>query len=110
MAYVYSLATNGALSGGHRSSETAAPFRSSSVALEIVIGGKTRDDTRAHLARLLHSPLGVCVTRTYESGDSAVVHLDMAPDDFSFMLDTLFALVPEATVRALHPRAGMEVN
>jgi|GEM_PF-4026766 len=101
MAYVYSIATNGALAGG---------FRSSSVALEIVIGGKTADDTHAYLTRLLHSPPGVCVTHTHDSGGSAVVHLDMAPDDFSFMLDTLFALVPQATVRALRPRAAMEGN
>jgi hypothetical protein len=87
-----------------------SPFCSPSVALEIVIGGRTPDDTHAHLTRLLHSPLGVCVTRKYESGGSAVVHLDMAPDDFSFMLDTLFALVPQATVRALRPRVDTEGN
>jgi hypothetical protein len=110
MAYVYSFAANGPLASGLPPSDTVPPFRSSSVALEVVVGGRTADDTRAHLARLMHSPLGVCVTCTYESGNSAVVHLDMAPDDFGFMLDTLFALVPEATVRALRPRADREGN
>ncbi|MFT4065765.1 hypothetical protein [Paraburkholderia sp.] len=42
------------------------------------------------------------------SGDT--VSPFMAPDNFSFMLDTLFALVPEATVRALRPRIDSEGN
>ncbi|MBB3258607.1 hypothetical protein F4827_003475 [Paraburkholderia bannensis] len=93
-----------------RPSATILPFRAPRAWLDIALNGKTLAQSRTHLAGLLHSALGVYVTRTAERGDSIVVRLDIAPEDFGFTLHTLLGAVPEATISALRARADGEAR
>lgn len=113
MQHAYSSAlpaTRSAASISHRPTATILPFRAPRAWLDIALNGKTLAESRAHLAGLLHSTLGVYVTRTAERGDSIVVRLDIAPEDFGFTLHTLLGVVPEATVSALRARADEEAH
>jgi hypothetical protein len=93
-----------------RPSATILPFRAPRAWLDIALNGATLAESRAHLAGLLHSALGVYVTRTAERGDSIVVRLDIAPEDFGFTLHTLLGVVPQATISALRARSEEEVH
>lgn len=93
-----------------RSSAKVLPFRATRAWLDLVLDGGTLRETRAHLALLLHSPLGVYVTRTSERADTVAVRLDIAPDDFDFTLHTLLQVVPEATIQALRLRINGEAR
>jgi hypothetical protein len=104
------LAHSLAVPDARRSSATILPFRAPRAWLDIALDGKTLAESRTLLAALLHSALGVYVTRTAERGDSIVVRLDIAPEDFDFTLHTLLGVVPQATVSALRARAVGEVR
>ncbi|WP_321842064.1 hypothetical protein [Paraburkholderia bannensis] len=98
------------LTAAQRSSATVLPFRTPRAWFDIALNGKTLAESRTHLATLLHSALGVYVTRTAERGDSIVVRIDIAPEDFGFTLHTLLGVVPEATISALRTRTDEEVH
>ncbi|HTR07832.1 MAG TPA: hypothetical protein VMJ11_14520 [Paraburkholderia sp.] len=72
--------------------------------LEVVLTANTADSARAHLATLLHSPLGVYVAQTAFARGAMRVQLDIAPEDIDFTLHMLMATVPQATIGALRPR------
>jgi hypothetical protein len=102
--------TRSAVSIARRQSATILPFRAPRAWLDIALNGTTLAESRAHLAGLLHSALGVYVTRTAERGDSIVVRLDIAPEDFGFTLHTLLGVVPQATISALRARSEEEAH
>lgn len=77
------------------------PLRAPRAKIEVFITGTSADALRTHLARLLHSPLGVYVSDTKASRDKVCVHLNIAPDDLDFTLHTLKATLPEATIGTL---------
>ncbi|WP_321813435.1 MULTISPECIES: hypothetical protein [unclassified Paraburkholderia] len=110
MQHAHSVAVSSTLPVLRRSSAAVLPFRAPRAWLDIALEGKTLADSRANLVALLHSALGVYVTRTCERGESVIVRLDIAPEDFGFTLHTLLGVVPEATVSALRPRHDSEAN
>ncbi|WP_258397407.1 hypothetical protein [Paraburkholderia unamae] len=80
------------------------PLRAPRAWLEVVLTASTADTARAHLATLLHSPLGVYVAQTgFERGVTRVL-LDIAPEDIDFTLHTLMTTVPQAAIGALRER------
>ena len=77
------------------------PLRSSRAQVEVFLTGTSSDALRTHLATLLHSPLGVYVSRTNVLRDKICVHLNIAPDDLDFTLHTLITTLPEAMIGTL---------
>jgi hypothetical protein len=82
-------------------------LRSPRATLQIYLTGHAPD---AHLPPLLRSPAGVYVTRTDVLHDSIRVVLDIAPEDFDFMLHTLMTTLPEATIGPIVRRVGTKVQ
>ena len=80
------------------------PLRSPRAWLEVVLDANNEADARAHLAALLHSPLGVYVAQTAFVRGAMRVQLDIAPEDIDFTMHTLISSVPQATIGALRPR------
>jgi len=80
------------------------PLRALRAWLEVVLTANTADSARAHLATLLHSPLGVYVAQTAFARGAMRVQLDIAPENIDFTLHMLMATVPQATIGALRPR------
>ena len=74
------------------------PFPSPRILLPVSFARETDEQTRAQLRALLHSPVGVYVTRTERVRNEVRVHFDIAPRDLDFMLHTLIATLPEATI------------
>jgi hypothetical protein len=62
------------------------------------------DTARAHLGRLLHSPLGVYIVGTSIAGEDIVVRFDIAASDVDFTLHTLIGVLPDAMIGRLHSR------
>ena len=110
MAYAHLLPVPDTPSVLRRLSGKLLPFCTPSAWLDITLCGKSLADTRSHLALLLHSPLGVYVTRTGEQKNSIHVRIEIAPEDFDFALHALLHAVPEATVSYLRPRINAKVN
>ena len=77
------------------------PLRSSRAQVEVFLTGTDSDVLRTHLATLLHSSLGVYVSRTNVLRDKICVHLNIAPDDLDFTLHTLITTLPEAMIGTL---------
>ena len=82
------------------------PLRAPRAWLEVMLNANTEEAARAHLAALLHSPLGVYVAQTAFVRGAMRVLLDIAPEDIDFTMHTLIGSVPEATIGALRPRTG----
>lgn len=80
------------------------PLRAPRAWLEVTLSANTEEGARAHLAALLHSPLGVYVAQTAFVRGAMRVQLDIAPEDIDFTMHTLIASVPQATIGALRPR------
>ena len=76
----------------------AAPPRTQRAELDVCLTGLAPEVPRAHLATLLHSPLGVYVAHTEVLRGSVRVRFDIAPEDLAFTLHTLLATVPEAVI------------
>jgi hypothetical protein len=79
----------------------AAPRQTTRAALDVSLTGATADISRANLAILLRSPLGVYVSHTELLRDSVHVRFDIAPEDLTCTLHTLLATLPEATIGAV---------
>ncbi|QGZ59163.1 hypothetical protein [Paraburkholderia acidiphila] len=79
-------------------------MRSPRAWLEVVLDANNEAGARAHLAALLHSPLGVYVAQTAFVHGAMRVQLDIAPEDIDFTMHTLISSVPQATIGALRPR------
>jgi hypothetical protein len=77
------------------------PLRAPRVQLEVFLTGTPREAFRAHLATLLHSPLGVYISQTQVLRDKVCVHFNIAPEDMDFTLHMLMATLPEATIGAI---------
>ena len=80
------------------------PLRAPRAWLEVNLTANTEEAARAHLAALLHSPLGVYVAQTAFVRGAMRVQLDIAPEDIDFTMHTLISSVPQATIGALRPR------
>jgi hypothetical protein len=74
------------------------PFPSSRILLPVSFVRESEEKTRAQVRALLHSPLGVYVTRTEQVRNEMHVHFQIASDDLDFTLHTLIATLPEATI------------
>jgi hypothetical protein len=77
------------------------PLGATRAALEVCLTGPTPEVSRANLATLLRSPLGVYVIHTEVLRDSVQVRFDIAPEDLAFTMHTLLATLPEATIGAV---------
>jgi hypothetical protein len=86
---------------GGRMRTDALPLGASRAALEVALTGPTPEASRANLATLLRSPLGVYVIHTEVLRDSVQVRFDIAPEDLAFTMHTLLATLPEATIGAV---------
>jgi hypothetical protein len=74
------------------------PLRARRVKLEVFLTGASPDSSRAQLATLLHSPLGVYISHTHTARDTVCVQFNIAPEDFDFTLHTLIITLPAATI------------
>jgi hypothetical protein len=74
------------------------PFPALRILLPVSFVRESDAQARAQLGALLHSPLGVYVTRTERVRNEVRVHFDIAPDDLDFTLHTLIATLPEAMI------------
>ena len=77
---------------------TVIRFPAPRVLLPVTFVRESDEKTREQLRALLHSPLGVYVTRTERVNNEERIHFDIAPADLDFMLHTLIATLPEATI------------
>jgi hypothetical protein len=82
------------------------PFRAPRVLLPVTFMGESSDATCAQLRALLHSPLGVYVTKTERVRNAVRVQFDIAPDDLDFTLHTLLSTLPQATIGRLSRRTA----
>lgn len=81
------------------------PFPSPRVLLPVILLRQSKDQSRAQLRALLHSPLGVYVASTELVRDEVRVQLDIAPEDLDFTMHTLIATLPQATIGRLKRRS-----
>jgi hypothetical protein len=81
------------------------PFPSQRISLPVSFVSESDDSARAQLRTLLHSSLGVYVTRTERVRDEQRVHFDIAPADLDFTLHTLISILPEATIGRISRQA-----
>jgi hypothetical protein len=97
--------------GPHRappiSRNNVIPFRSPRVLLPVTLRRASEEQSRGQLRALLHSPLGVYVAGTEVVRDGVRVQFDIAPDDLGFMMHTLIATLPEATIGPLRRRSAI---
>jgi hypothetical protein len=80
------------------------PLRALRAQFEVFLTGASPDALRKHLVTLLHSPLGVYVSRTNASRNMVCVELKVAPEDLDFTLHTLITTLPEATIGPIKRR------
>jgi hypothetical protein len=80
------------------------PLPAPRVLLPVTLKSETESCTRAQLATLLHSPLGVYVSSTQTVRGAIRVLLDIAPEDIDFTMHTLIATLSDATIGQMRRR------
>ncbi|HXZ08150.1 MAG TPA: hypothetical protein VEI25_08840 [Paraburkholderia sp.] len=80
------------------SRSTVIPFPAQRILLPVTFARESDEKTREQLRALLHSPLGVYVTKTERVRNEERIHFDIALADLDFTLHTLIATLPEATI------------
>jgi hypothetical protein len=80
------------------------PFPSPRVLLPVILSVESENRTRAQLATLLRSPLGVYVTSTEVVRSEIRVQLDIAREDLDFTIHTLMTTLCEAMIGPLKRR------